>query len=498
LLAGNTAVFRAGMVWPRESSELDAFYGDPRGPGGTAPSPAWEVANLTDVDVPWQMHYGATPVTRIRIHRKCAESLARILAAIWDHYGRGQGQIVAVNLDKFGGSYNFRPNRNNAAKLSVHSYGAALDLAPDQNANGKPWQPGMMPIAVVKIFAAEGWAWGGQFGGTKDCMHFQATLNPHAAEALPGETTAASVVPAGSPTDLRHRMAKVILDEEARRDKAGHLAVYPLPAGDGGGSYEVAGINDRYHKNDADKLVAMIHAGQFDQAEVYAIDFMAQFTDVAAGYAPGKGADVEFYLRDCAFNRGPTGAVHILQIAVGVESDGVLGHLTRAAVAEMSTAQLLDALRPARETYERSPPPGPNRDESSPFWKGLVNRWNKALVAARAFSAETPQPQPKVKPVVTTAHPLPTIPFDQIEAMLETVEKFLPFANAFLPQQVKDLEAYLPFIELNLKAASIVQANADPVARSKALAVAYRAAADKLDPPAVAGADPGNIPGARG
>ena len=56
--------------------------------------------------------------------------------------------------------------------------------------------------------------------------------------------------------DLRRAMAKAIVDFEARRDARGRLAVYRLPAGDGGGSYEVAGINDRYHPTEAAHLAA--------------------------------------------------------------------------------------------------------------------------------------------------------------------------------------------------------------------------------------------------
>jgi hypothetical protein len=53
-------------------------------------------------------------------------------------------------------------------------------------------------------------------------------------------------------------MATAIVDFEARRDRNGHLKVYKLPAGDGGGTYEVAGINECYNKNTADVLVSLI------------------------------------------------------------------------------------------------------------------------------------------------------------------------------------------------------------------------------------------------
>src|SRR5262249_32982290 len=43
---------------------------------------------------------------------------------------------------------------------------------------------------------------------------------------------------------------------------------------------------------------------------------------------------------------------------------------------------LLMKLRAARESYERDVA---RRDETSKFWKGLVNRWNKAVDTAKTF-----------------------------------------------------------------------------------------------------------------
>jgi hypothetical protein len=54
-----------------------------------------------------------------------------------------------------------------------------------------------------------------------------------------------------STPEQRMRMAKQIVDFEARRDKKGHLQVYKLPDWDGGGRYEVAGINEKYNRKSA-------------------------------------------------------------------------------------------------------------------------------------------------------------------------------------------------------------------------------------------------------
>lgn len=178
----------------------------------------------------------------------------------------------------------------------------------------------------------------------------------------------------------RLAMAQAIVKFEARRDAHGRIAIYHLPPGDGGGRYEVAGINERYHKAVCDELVALIQAGRHAEAESRAADFMASYTDKAATWT--RNAGIEFYLRDSMFNRGPGGAAWILQKAVGVHIDQNVGRDTLAAVqaAEARPRELLDRLRAARESYERL-----RRDESSQFWQGLVNRWNKARQIAITF-----------------------------------------------------------------------------------------------------------------
>jgi lysozyme family protein len=160
--------------------------------------------------------------------------------------------------------------------------------------------------------------------------------------------------------------------------------VYRLPPGDGGGRYEVAGINERYHKEVCDDLVALIGAGRHTDADMCAAEFIAGYTDKAAAWTHNPG--VEFFLRDCVFNRGPGGAAWILQHAVGAETDRQIGPITLAAAqaAEASPRDLIDALRASREAYERL-----RRDETSRFWRGLANRWNKAHAKAVEF-AEAP------------------------------------------------------------------------------------------------------------
>jgi len=174
--------------------------------------------------------------------------------------------------------------------------------------------------------------------------------------------------------------ARRIVDYEARRDAAGHLKVYHLPAGYGGGEREVAGINDRYHPEVLDRIERLLADGKYSEAEDAAAEHIMRYTDPVAMLSDVPA--VQFALRDMAFNRGPTGAVKILQDALGLPADGIAGPKTKEALheAENDSVKLLADLRASRERYERR-----TRDESSPFWKGLSNRWDRQHADSRSM-----------------------------------------------------------------------------------------------------------------
>jgi hypothetical protein len=162
--------------WPSQAvAEMDAFYGNPDPHGEGVPDRIWENANLVAITPPYPMVLAwapTTPLRTIRVHRKCADSLARVLEAIRAHYLTPEA-LQAARLHLYGGCYGFRAMRGNP-RLSVHSWGAAIDLDPANNRFGQKWNPaGGMPTAVANLFAAEGWVWGGLWS-TPDAMHFQA------------------------------------------------------------------------------------------------------------------------------------------------------------------------------------------------------------------------------------------------------------------------------------------------------------------------------------
>ncbi|MBT9448767.1 hypothetical protein ICN84_01610 [Akkermansia glycaniphila] len=186
-----------------------------------------------------------------------------------------------------------------------------------------------------------------------------------------------------STIEQKRNMGRAIVNFEARRDKNGHLAVYRMPAGDGGGEYEVAGINNGYHPGKARQLRNLIEAGQYEQAEREAADYIVEYTASAGAWLAGMGAVPEFYLRDTCFNAGPGGAARVLQMAVGAAVDGKVGPKTLDALSryfrQHGSRGLLDALHVARWDYMEEKASRPSKKQ---FWKGWQNRMNNALKVA--------------------------------------------------------------------------------------------------------------------
>lgn len=183
----------------------------------------------------------------------------------------------------------------------------------------------------------------------------------------------------------RLEACREIVDWEARRDEAENIIVYNPPSNDEGGAYEVAGINHRYHPQKAEELKQMVEAGEYDDAERDAAIYIALYTDIVTEWV--QVAAVEAFLRDTAFNRGPGGAARVLQLALNVTADGIIGRQTQSAlnqVEQTKTVELLQKLREAREEYELK-----FRGRRENFWSGLVNRWNKALLYSLGLLPET-------------------------------------------------------------------------------------------------------------
>lgn len=179
-------------------------------------------------------------------------------------------------------------------------------------------------------------------------------------------------------TGLDH--ARIILGYEARRDEKGRVRLYRLPASDGGGKWEYAGINERYHPHALARICSLMAAGKHQEAEEFAVQYIEEYTRPASLISNEPA--LQFALRDICWNRGLGGARKTFQMALGVVADGQIGPKTKAAqrLAERAPFTLLKSIRDAREKYERVIV---GRNEKSEFWTGLKNRWIKQMLDAQ-------------------------------------------------------------------------------------------------------------------
>jgi len=148
--------------WPTQEA-LREFYGEPG------------EENLVSIQFPFPLFFGGKIVTRSRCHKKVADSLLRVLKNIKDLADslHEKNRDVLEPVQDFGGIYNFR-NKRGGTRLSVHAWGAAIDLDADDNTFKDPWPlVADMPLEVMEEFAKEGWTSAGAFWGY-DAMHFEA------------------------------------------------------------------------------------------------------------------------------------------------------------------------------------------------------------------------------------------------------------------------------------------------------------------------------------
>lgn len=157
-------------TWPTQD-ECDAFYGNPRGRDGSA-APWWVRTSLVRIKAPFPMTYDGRPISGIQIHKKCADSLSRVLQGIWVASGHNQAVIETWGMDKFGGSFSYRLMRG-INRLSMHAYGCAVDFDVERNGLGDSTPHFAQCPLVLDAFAQEGWVWGGRWKRS-DGMHFQA------------------------------------------------------------------------------------------------------------------------------------------------------------------------------------------------------------------------------------------------------------------------------------------------------------------------------------
>lgn len=177
----------------------------------------------------------------------------------------------------------------------------------------------------------------------------------------------------------RYQMASYIFGFEAEYIN-GHLAIENLPADDGGGAREVAGINMKYDAPEEARLELLVKAQQYVEAKEEAITYIAEQTTGAIHWCIHPA--IEFCLRDMIFNRGPSGCMQTLQKAVGASIDGVYGPITEGLEqkSEADILSFLQSFRDAREWYEDV-----IVGRRQNFEQGLINRWNNCQTLAKTF-----------------------------------------------------------------------------------------------------------------
>lgn len=114
--------------------------------------------------------------TRIKCHSLVKKDIENIFRDILSHYGKEK--ISELGIDMYGGCYNCR-NMRGGSKLSMHSWGIAIDLDPTRNL--LRWGRDKAQFAkaeykpMIDIFYKHGWI---SLGREKnyDWMHFQKNI----------------------------------------------------------------------------------------------------------------------------------------------------------------------------------------------------------------------------------------------------------------------------------------------------------------------------------
>lgn len=147
-------------------ADMTRVFGQP----GSADCTAGTVQLPFSFKIAWDL---SKTIASFKCHKILAKPLTDIFAQAAELYG--EAEYRRLRLDRFGGCYNFRSMRG-ASKLSIHSWGAAVDLDPERNQLS--WthtkaafaQPQYKPF--WEIVNANG-AWPGGWLWDKDWMHFQ-------------------------------------------------------------------------------------------------------------------------------------------------------------------------------------------------------------------------------------------------------------------------------------------------------------------------------------
>ena len=123
------------------------------------------------------------PIKGTDIKIKAAAGCGPLLAEFAAQFHLLIEPIDTGGLDDWG--YCYRMVRGTTDKLSNHSSGTALDLNASKHPLGKAGTFPLEKVPMIQALAKKyGLAWGGDYRGRKDEMHFEMTLKPEQASKL--------------------------------------------------------------------------------------------------------------------------------------------------------------------------------------------------------------------------------------------------------------------------------------------------------------------------
>lgn len=175
------------MSTPDGYSQIIATFGNPSNADGSL-NHAWYHASIVTVAPPagWRLYYQAgantlTPVNGISMHYLLKDVYLQVMQSIWAYAVQQIGGspaddavrnwLHALRLDITGGGFNYRPSTGDPTKLSLHSYGIAIDWDPLHNPHKKPMVQSL-PNWWYDLWSQKGWSDGRHFN-TPDPMHVQ-------------------------------------------------------------------------------------------------------------------------------------------------------------------------------------------------------------------------------------------------------------------------------------------------------------------------------------
>lgn len=134
-----------------------------------------------------------TVINSFQCHKDVHDQLKAILTKILAVYGLKR--IQELGIDLYGGCFEYRPNANNPANLSLHCWGLPLDLDPLRNKNKENHTTARFARAEYKPMIDIFYEFGYESLGRErdyDWMHFQPKSTTFVAQLA---SAVASVVP---------------------------------------------------------------------------------------------------------------------------------------------------------------------------------------------------------------------------------------------------------------------------------------------------------------